>query len=490
MADLFDGFEGHRVLADADTDKALTSALVAIDANVLLNLYRYNVQTTDDLLAVFARLGDRLVVPHQAIREFHRNRLAAVGNPEGASQDVRAALQKNQRSTLDAVGRWGKQIALDDATLTELSDEVDGVFGRLLHAVDERGPARVRPNTPAAEDRVLARLTPLLEGKVLPRPSDEDWAMLVAEGRERVAAHRPPGYLDADKGDQQPEGPAGDFIVYRQASDEAIRRHLDLVIVTGDEKDDWWWRHRSVVIGPRSEMVKEFFDVSGGHRLFLLRPQDLLLRSAALDVTVSPTSLEDAGRERGEIEAVGRWTAEGVTELLHRLDVEGLPQAEIIREAAALGGTIMREAVYAICGYDDDRMLRGFTRPTARLTTDLQREGLVGDSVVPALVPLYPDDARAAGFRIPPEMVTICAPGRYGKYQPLTDWLDGQTQDEVPVTFAEIEEIIGQALAPSARKYPPYWYSAQNSLGKALAAAGFKASQVSLTAETAMLVRR
>lgn len=74
MTGLFDGFEGFRILADADVDHALTSALVAVDANVLLNLYRYNVQTTEDLLAVFERLGDRLVVPHQAIREFHRNR--------------------------------------------------------------------------------------------------------------------------------------------------------------------------------------------------------------------------------------------------------------------------------------------------------------------------------------------------------------------------------------------------------------------------------
>src|SRR5215475_11991778 len=65
---LFDGFEGYRILADADVDHALTSALVAVDANVLLNLYRYNAQTTEDLLAVFEKLGDRLVVPHQAVR--------------------------------------------------------------------------------------------------------------------------------------------------------------------------------------------------------------------------------------------------------------------------------------------------------------------------------------------------------------------------------------------------------------------------------------
>ena len=371
MVGLFNGFEGYRVLSDTDLDGALTSALVAVDANVLLNLYRYNAQTTSDLLAIFEKLGDRLVVPHQAVREFHRNRLAAIGNPEGAAQDVRAALQKNLRSTVDALSRWAKQVALADDDLESLVADVTAGFERLVDAVDEAEPNRVQADTPAAKDRVLNGLSVLLEGKVLPRPSDGEWTKLVEEGKRRVEEQRPPGYLDADKGDEHSEGPAGDFLVYWQACEEAKKRQLDLVIITGDEKEDWWWRHRSVVIGPRHEMTKEFFDLSGGRQLFLLRPRDLLFRSAALDVEINPASLEDAGRERGDLDPVGMWTTEAVTELLRRLDQEGQVQSDVIREAAALGGTVSREIVYGLCGYDDERMLRGFTRPTARITADL-----------------------------------------------------------------------------------------------------------------------
>jgi hypothetical protein len=135
---------------------------------------------------------------------------------------------------------------------------------------------------PTARDRVLSRLAGLLNGKILERAPDDEWAELVAEGQRRVEAQIPPGYLDADKADDLPEGAAGDFLVYWQACSEAARRNLDLIIITGDEKEDWWWRHRSAFIGPRQEMVKEFFDRSGGRQLFLVRPRDLLLRSAAL----------------------------------------------------------------------------------------------------------------------------------------------------------------------------------------------------------------
>lgn len=504
MTGLFDGFEGYQILADADVDRALTSALVAVDANVLLNLYRYNLQTTKDLLTVFERLGDRLVVPHQAIREFHRNRLTAIGNPDGAAQDVRTALVKNQRSTVDALTRWAKQVALADGDLDQLKADATAVFDRLLEAVDKAEPDRVQADTPAAEDRVLKRLAVLLNGKVLAQPPQDEWTQLIADGKRRVEEQQPPGYLDADKDDDHPEGPAGDFLVYRQACEEANRRKLDLVIITGDEKDDWWWRHRSVVIGPRQEMTKEFFDLSGGRRLFLLRPRDLLLRSAALDVTVNPASLEDASRERDDLIPAGAWTDEAVGELLRRLDAEGQVQADVIREAAVLGGTISREILYGLCGYDDERMLRGFTRPAARITTDLQREGLLPDPVTPVLKPLYPDGVRASGFRIPSEIVAIvrAASGAEpdldadrgvpvgGKYGLLTEWLNRQTADSIPVTFAELEEVIGSALAPSARNHPPYWYSVRNSLGRAIAAGGYKPSRVNLTAETATLIRR
>jgi hypothetical protein len=34
-------------------------------------------------------------------------------------------------------------------------------------------------------------------------------------------------------------------------------------------------------------------------------------------------------------------------------------------------GITVGGAIYQLCGYEDDRMLRGFTRPTARITRDL-----------------------------------------------------------------------------------------------------------------------
>jgi hypothetical protein len=31
---------------------------------------------------------------------------------------------------------------------------------------------------------------------------------------------------------------------------------MDLLIVTRDEKEDWWWRQQAVFVGPRPEVLK------------------------------------------------------------------------------------------------------------------------------------------------------------------------------------------------------------------------------------------
>jgi hypothetical protein len=452
-------------------------------------------------LTIFEKLGDRLIVPYQAMREFHRNRLKAIGNPEQATSEARATLEKSRSGAVRALETWSKHLAIDDAELERLDAEVDGVFQRLREAIDRATPDRVHPSTPAEEDPVLSRLSELLAGRVLRRPAEKTWNALIVEGNQRVDNLVPPGYLDAEKGDQHPEGAAGDFLVYIQACHEAKTRQMDLIIVTNDEKEDWWWRRGRDMIGPRQEMTKEFFD-STEHRLFLMRASDLLNRSQALDVEVNPQSARDADISRSIIDERGQWTPEAVDMLLQRLRGEGRRDlADVINAAAASGGSISRDEIYVLCDYSDDRMLRGITRPTARITADLQSEGVLPASVEPMMKSVYVDAGQLTAIRIPPEVVDILIQGARpsgagsdieptSKYQPLTAYLAALEADSTSMKFGEIEDILGDTLAPSARKHLPYWYSSQNSLGKAIAAAGFKARGVRTETETVEFVRR
>ncbi|HEX5114199.1 MAG TPA: PIN-like domain-containing protein [Pseudonocardiaceae bacterium] len=410
---MFDAFPGHRLPSQHDLDNALRSALVVVDANVMLNLYRYAESTRADLLAVLSRLGDRLWVPHQAIKEFWRHRLGVLTTPNNAAVTALGALGKPQKSIEDAVGQWAKMTGVADTMRDELLGKVRALHDELRRAIGVTAPEVPRTAEQIRSEPVLRELEPLLAGRIGPRPEPGDEKAWIAEGNRRVDAQEPPGYCDADKIESDlPERAAGDYLVWRSAITEAARRDLDLLLVTADEKEDWWLRHRDQFLGPRIELVEEFRALCG-RRLFMLRPAGLLERASVLEISVRRESLADVARvtevrDPDDDPGTALWTSDGVLALLSRLDAEGVPHGVIIRAAAREGGSVSRDDVYRLAGFEANRMLRGFTRPTARITQELQALGVVADGVEPALTPIY-DGMKATAFVIPLEMVAILA---------------------------------------------------------------------------------
>jgi hypothetical protein len=67
-----------------------------------------------------------------------------------------------------------------------------------------------------------------------------------------------------------------------------------------------------------------------------------------------------------------------------------------------------------------------------------------------------------------------------GKYSRLGEFLRSQRAKEVPMTFAEIERIIGAKLPPNSPEYPAWWSNnpSNNVMTKVWLAAGFRSEQV------------
>jgi hypothetical protein len=224
MPGLFDGdFVGFRVPTSEELDTALRNAAVAVDANILLGLYRYLPRTADDLLTVLERLGDRLIVPHQAVREFWRQRQRAAGSPEAATSAATETIHKAEASVRQALEQWTKQVGLDQAereNLVAKAAELAETLEQELADLHEKAGARTR-----GEDPILARLEQLLDGRVTAGLDEEEWKTCVEEGNRRAEAEEPPGYRDAGKQDTElPEGAAGDYLVWYQAMQAAHGR--------------------------------------------------------------------------------------------------------------------------------------------------------------------------------------------------------------------------------------------------------------------------
>ena|ERR1700724_2907551 len=69
------------------------------------------------------------------------------------------------------------------------------------------------------------------------------------------------------------------------------------------------------------------------------------------------------------------------------------------------------------------------------------------------------------------------------KYDPLGKFLRDQRTSEVPLSFAEIEQILGTKLPPKAQHHRAWWSNnpnTDNGMTKVWLAAGFRSEQVDL----------
>jgi hypothetical protein len=67
-----------------------------------------------------------------------------------------------------------------------------------------------------------------------------------------------------------------------------------------------------------------------------------------------------------------------------------------------------------------------------------------------------------------------------GKYSRLGEFLRAQRAKEIPMTFAEIERVIGGKLPPNSPRYPAWWSNnaSNNVMTKVWLDAGFRTEQV------------
>lgn len=413
---LFDGYEAYRTPTDDDYRKVLTSGLVVVDTNVLLNLYRYSTQARKDFLEVLRALRDNLWVPERVVHEFWTNRESVLRDPRGTAETLKQ-LDELSSKTQTQITKWAKLASLsNDSTASMIKAVRDGIerIQKTIEDHEEDQYAAFAQNTNI--DPVLNELSGILAGKVGAPFASDEFDDLVKRGNERVAAEIPPGFSDVKRKGEN--GAYGDYLVWEQLLREATANPRDVLFVTADSKPDWWrMASRGELRGPHRDLVKELHQ-RAGVRLFMLQPDQLLkYAKATLEVSVDEGSaafVAQVGNSLAEDDDLptGGWSAEALEDLLMRLDYEAPVQAKAIRVAATNRGHISRDEVYALGDYDPARQLKGFTRPVKRIVQEFRDKGIVPEEAVDVLVTEYDHTnfGWASGFMVSEQLIPLLVP--------------------------------------------------------------------------------
>lgn len=283
------------------------SGLLVLDTNTLLNLYRYSEQTSAEFLEVLRGLSERLWIPYRVALEFQERRLDVIDQQAKAYDAVIAAIQAAQKTVAGEVMHYKKHASLAADELIDAYKKAAEPILQSISAAREKHQL-LAPKQPSA-DPVWDAVTEIFDGRVGSSFTSEELKVIFKEGSSRYEAKIPPGFKDAAKGEP---GCFGDLVIWKEILRKAAVVDKSVVFVTDDKKDDWWRIVRGQTIGPRVELVDEFFGATKKRVHFYSPEQFLRFAKERVSTSVSDSSL-------GEVEKVSLGRAsETITSLLVR----------------------------------------------------------------------------------------------------------------------------------------------------------------------------
>ncbi|WLD11945.1 PIN-like domain-containing protein [Planctellipticum variicoloris] len=281
-------------------------ALFVFDTNVLLNLYRYQLPTRNELLGILDGLSDRIWIPHHVALEFQRNRLTVIADQNRRFADVRKAVEKARSGLITDLEALQLRTRHSSINPQPIIDTITKVVSDFLAELDQ---LRASQQVLSAHDPLKNRIEDLFITKVGAAPhSQNDIDDLYKQAEIRFKRKTPPGYADGSKDkDAVSEYVAGgvvyqrrygDFLVWMQILAYAKEAsHRSVVFVTDDAKEDWWLKvdeDGSKTIGPRPELIEEAA-LSAGIQSFLMYSPESFLKYAGkfLETQVSDDVLQE-----------------------------------------------------------------------------------------------------------------------------------------------------------------------------------------------------
>ncbi len=254
------------------------NATIVFDTNILFNLYRYSVNTRDNLLALMETYRDQLWLPYQVGYEFFNKRLEIIDKVTRAHDELKKKIDTFKNPLTEFFNKEYAHHPL--IRRDDFFSSYDEAINRVKDKLDEwmKSMPSYQEN-----DIILDKLLELYEGRLGADYPLEKLQKVYKEAEKHYNEKTPPGYKDwKDKEKDGWRHQAGDLIIWNQTMDYAISNKTNIIFVTEDLKEDWWNIKDGEIISPRVELIREFRNTTG--RDILMYRQNGFLNDAVADV--------------------------------------------------------------------------------------------------------------------------------------------------------------------------------------------------------------
>lgn len=221
-------------------------ATFVFDTNIFLNLYRLSNKSRKQLLSAFEKMKDRIWMPYQVAVEFCEERYDVIS-------ETNMRFKNMENDVNDIVEKWRNLLrtSKDDKEIKALEEYLK----TWLHNKKDCNYNEYD----IKDDVIFKQLLEMFDGKVGKPFEQKEVDEIDKEGADRYKKQIPPGYKDGNK----KKNKYGDLYIWKEILKYANNKKVNVIFVTGDEKEDWWNIKNGKKIGPRVELRKEFFNETG-----------------------------------------------------------------------------------------------------------------------------------------------------------------------------------------------------------------------------------
>lgn len=248
-------FPEYYPLTKDEKIKIWKNGIFILDANALLDLYRYSESASQELLTILEKFKSKLWLPHQVALEFLKNRMKVIYEQKLAYEAVCGAIDTQSESFIRGI-KGGMVTRHPFINKKEIIRKIKGYTEKT-----KRNIKKMEENHPQldSDDTILKKIDKLFAKKVGKPYKTEKLKQIYLEGKRRYAQEIPPGFMDAIKDQEDKSGKRkyGDLIIWKQTLDHAKKIKKPIVFITGEQKEDWWEIVKGRKIGPRFELIKE-----------------------------------------------------------------------------------------------------------------------------------------------------------------------------------------------------------------------------------------
>ena len=281
-----DYFYLNKVYPDADKvfsiqfrkpEDIIKDGIIILDTNVLLAPFDTNEKSIADIKKIYLsfKKKDKLFIPARVAREFANNRAVKISDVFLSVRQIKEKLNSgfftiNKYPLLEKNSHYIKLKKVFDSVKDEIKES-----RKYLEALE----ADIQSWT--WDDIVSQSYKEIFTSEIIIelKKKEED---IIKDLQFRIDYKVAPGFKDSSKVDDG----VGDLVIWQTILEIAKDKNSDIIFVTNDQKNDWFYKQDKIGLYPKYELFDEFRRYTVGKSFYIINFVKFLELSNAHKTTI------------------------------------------------------------------------------------------------------------------------------------------------------------------------------------------------------------